>query len=248
MKAQKWRPVQTGLQWLISLGLPDERTAAARLQQRTIVLHPLCGWRFVVAVGTAATAITIAYAHHNTALVTAILGVGALAIAYVEWVLARRETSLDRFYEKLAFANARRNEVEGVEGMSALELYIFSELDNLEYVIERYRFGYMSPALTLRAVQTFENRLTHDWFRNRAEKLLGLPGRCGYSKHTCDAFDCLICQTVERSSLKSATSDPRALRPGDASSDADNSLASTNMRKQRVKTARARRGNRQVRD
>jgi hypothetical protein len=55
--------------------------------------------------------------------------------------------------------------------------------DNLEYVIERYRFGYMSAALALRGVKTFKSRLKKiEGFSDAVRDLL--PGS-GYNMHTC---------------------------------------------------------------
>jgi hypothetical protein len=48
--------------------------------------------------------------------------------------------------------------------------YVYLELDNLEYALERYTQGFASAYTTARAVMTFESRCTTDEFRQRAKQ------------------------------------------------------------------------------
>jgi hypothetical protein len=158
--------------------------AAFELAKVRLNMHPAAAWRLGVVLLIGAIAVTFAIRDANIQLIGAILGAGALAVAYVEWLLSRRESSMDKFYERLRIANDYRRAVKSPDelAISEVRLYVFSELDNLEYVIERYRFGYMSAALALRGVKTFESRLENipGFTELVQELLLG----SGYSENT----------------------------------------------------------------
>jgi len=176
------------MQWLlfwITSSVPrEDREAAAELAD-LLEMHAAAAWRLGIVFLIGAIAVVFAIRGANVQLIGAILGAGALAVAYIEWLLGRRESSMDKFYDRLVLANNYRREVKAPSklGISAAKLYVFSELDNLEYVIERYRFGYMSAALALRGVRTFQSRLKGiKGFRSEVRKLLTLDS--GYSRHT----------------------------------------------------------------
>lgn len=177
--------MQSLLRWMTSFGLREDREAIAQLENIGVKLHPAAGWRPGVVLIIAAVAVIAAALGGKLELIGAILGGGALAVSYVEWVLTRREGSMDKFYERLVLANNYRKAVNEPKGVAItdMDLYVFSELDNLEYVIERYRFGYMSPTLALRGVNTFQSRFHIAHFRERVTGFIDL--NCGYSRHTC---------------------------------------------------------------
>jgi hypothetical protein len=52
-----------------------------------------------------------------------------------------------------------------------LQMYVWRELDNLEYLLERYRLGYLSTRLAFRGVGTFASRFHFEQFR----EILGDP-------------------------------------------------------------------------
>jgi len=83
-----------------------------------------------------------------------ILSIGVLLIGYQQWRDARQEASFERFYDRLNIANSRREKL----GADPFTMYVFAELDNLEYVIERYKLGYMSAELACRGLETFKSR------------------------------------------------------------------------------------------
>jgi hypothetical protein len=158
--------------------------AAFELGKVGLNMHPAAAWRLGVVLLIGTIAVVFAIRGANVQLIGGMLGGGALAVAYVEWLLGRRESSMDKFYERLRIANDYRRAVKSPDELVITEvtLYVFSELDNLEYVIERYRFGYMSAALALRGIKTFESRLEHiPGFTKLVQELL--PGS-GYSEHT----------------------------------------------------------------
>jgi hypothetical protein len=68
----------------------------------------------------------------------------------------------------------------------AMDMYIFAELDNLEYVIEKYRLGYMRPDQALRGVQAFRSRFQIKGFRDEIDRLSkeGLTSHAGYKPAT----------------------------------------------------------------
>jgi len=50
--------------------------------------------------------------------------------------------------------------------------YVYVQLDNLEYALERYRQGLASAETTVRAVNTFQGRCTSVEFQNRVRRQL----------------------------------------------------------------------------
>ncbi|HKH27691.1 MAG TPA: hypothetical protein VKA61_05055, partial [Sphingomicrobium sp.] len=139
--------------------------------------------RLTIAFSTGAIALAVGYWAESWQLVTGILGVGALGIAYIEWMLERRESAINKFYERLKISNDYRKSIKDTDlGMSDENLYVFSEIDNLEFVVEQYRIGYISPALALRAVNTFRGRFGIKGVAERISEFAGIG--CGYSPET----------------------------------------------------------------
>jgi len=175
------------MQWVllfITSSVPrEDRKAALKLARIKLKMHPAAAWRLGVVLLIGGIAVLFAIRGAQVQLIGGILGAGALAVAYIEWLLARRESSMDKFYERLRIANDYRRSVKDPDlGIAEDRLYVYSELDNLEYVIERYRFGYMSAALALRGIRTFQSRLAGiPGFKALVRKLL--PG-AGYSLQT----------------------------------------------------------------
>jgi hypothetical protein len=83
-------------------------------------------------------------------------------VAFYQWRLARYEASLEKYYDRLDIANRRLNtlieqawsnkpdpkEFDVYDnppkvGVSLFDMWVFAELDNLEYVIQKYRRGYI---------------------------------------------------------------------------------------------------------
>ncbi|HEX8641051.1 MAG TPA: hypothetical protein VF704_07820 [Allosphingosinicella sp.] len=52
-----------------------------------------------------------------------------------------------------------------------MQMYVWRELDNLEYLLERYRLGYLSTRLAFRGVATFASRFRFEQF----QEVLGDP-------------------------------------------------------------------------
>lgn len=183
-------------QWILravtTWGLPDDWKAACELERNNIKLHVLSGWRIGVVLVVAAIASAAVADHKRTEFIAAIFAGGALVITYSEWMLGRRESSMDRFYERLETANEHRSNqlVHRDLKMDETERYIFTELDNLEYVIERYRFGYMSAGLARRGLNTFNSRFGIRGFEEQVAT--AIERGCAYNVHTRDVVLKLI--------------------------------------------------------
>jgi len=175
-----------GLLLCVTSSVPrEDRKAARDLAKMKLEMHAAAAWRLGIVLLIGAIAVGFAIRGANVQLIAGILGAGALAVAYIEWLLGRRESSMDKFYDRLVLANNYRREIKTPRklGISQAKLYVFSELDNLEYVIERYRFGYMSAALALRGVKTFESRLKGiEGFSDLVRRLV--TPESGYSEQT----------------------------------------------------------------
>jgi hypothetical protein len=114
-------------------------------------------------------------------------GLAALAagatfiVSYFQWQLARHEISFDKFYEKLNITNQTINacglkeardhagEIDHLRNMR-----VFAQLDTLEYVLGKYRLGFVEFDLVDRAIRTFRSDCDIPWF---AEKVLHWIGR-----------------------------------------------------------------------
>jgi hypothetical protein len=119
-----------------------------------------------------------------------VLTTGAFLIAYQQWREARYEQSLEKFYDRLELANRR---LEKLDNTNTFDMYIFTELDNLEYVIEKYRLDYMSSAHAVRAKRTFYSRCEQEEFR---EKALYWVGVAGYQPTTVEVVKRICTQMV----------------------------------------------------
>jgi len=134
---------------------------------------------------------------------TAVVALGAFILGYQQWRSARFETSIDKFYERLKASNKRLQEwttarelVGAVDDQPNFQqsMYVFSEIDNLEYVIQKYKYGYMSAEQALRGVKTFKARCVHNKFRERAKNCLESGG---YSTEIVGIFD-NVCKEISQ--------------------------------------------------
>ena len=99
---------------------------------------------------------------------TAVLSLGIAIIAYRQWRGARHEISIDKYYDRLEVANKRLEAVE-TDKPTPEDMYVFAELDKLEYVIVKYEYGYISHLLALRALNNFKGICTdRRGFKERA--------------------------------------------------------------------------------
>jgi hypothetical protein len=85
----------------------------------------------------------------------------------------------NRLESVLTVASVRQSLVEMKE--TEYGMYFFSEADNLEYVIEKYKLGYIDKEHAARAADTFRDRCRHAKFRDLIEKHID---DCGYQEET----------------------------------------------------------------
>jgi hypothetical protein len=89
-------------------------------------------------------------------------------------------------------------------GVSMFDMWVFAELDNLEYVLEKYRRGYIEPEQAYRSFRMFLSRCVHDEkFTRRALKFSGTP-----SYHeTIASVVCKVSQCIDNAKAGSVTAD-----------------------------------------
>jgi hypothetical protein len=131
--------------------------------------------------------------------ISSTFAIAVLFLGLQQWYRAREEISMDKFHERLDRANERLSgmNIARQKGRSRdlllghthtpatyeMIAYVFTELDNLEYAIEKHRLGYMQDELASRALNTFRNRCLYQTFRELALDMVEL-GKVGYSPAT----------------------------------------------------------------
>ena len=118
-----------------------------------------------------------------------IMTIGAFMLGLQQWRLNKHEISLEKFYDRLDIVNRRLDEwtaarslvrqfwTEGdTEECYEKAMYVYVEIDNLEYVIEKYLKGYMETKDALRGVTTFKSRCVSEEFRKLVCKQVSLAG------------------------------------------------------------------------
>jgi hypothetical protein len=173
-----------------------------------------------------------------TDVVLAAVSLGALLIGYWQWGKARHETSMDKYYERLNIANGRQDgdqtqvrdmmkpsHPELAEEHPEILMYVYAELDNLEYVIEKYRLGYMNAEQACRGLRTFQLRCWSPRFRRITRHRVHSGD---YNSGTADVVE-RVCEEIEiltareyadarRAAVSSPApqSGPSAVRAGEA--------------------------------
>jgi predicted transcriptional regulator len=145
----------------------------------------------VAAVIAAELAVNVSGASSALQAATAVVAFGALVGGYFQWQAVRNETSIERYYDRLELADHRLDAWPAARALflcpSACEgkqedasyqrcMYVYVELDNLEYAIEKYKVGYMSADTALRALRTFQSRCTSEEFRKIARQSVPTAG------------------------------------------------------------------------
>jgi hypothetical protein len=134
-------------------------------------------------------------------LVTFLLLLGG----YWQWQRARLEISMDKYYERLNIANQWWKSSPPVQKIMAafssdsedpeVTMYVCLEIDNLEYVIEKYRIGYIDDEQACRALRAFQIRcLAAAEFRKIARRRIHAGD---YTPRTA-AVVCSVCDAVDR--------------------------------------------------
>jgi hypothetical protein len=101
-----------------------------------------------------------------------IIGLGALYLGFQQWRAARSEVSLDTFWNRLSASNDKLDdwpevrpfagpwEIDGRDDEAAYRrrMYVYLELDSLEYAVGKYRIGYINSEDAYRSLNTFRHR------------------------------------------------------------------------------------------
>jgi hypothetical protein len=152
------------------------RGELARLGVRKSRTSDLPVWLLAcLLLATGAVAVVAAATHSLSTVVaiaaaTAVITVAGLLVAVLQWRAGLAEKALDALYKRIASANQMRvNASEGLETNDETEIarerpndyrfFVFTEIDSLEYVAVRYRFGLgMTDLIADRAVNHFRCR------------------------------------------------------------------------------------------
>jgi hypothetical protein len=153
--------------------------------------------------------------HPPTDYATAVVTIFVFVLAYYQWRSSRYEKAMEDFYSRLGLANRRRErlalisklmghpwDLKGANEYSEAlcgdddhhwSMYVYAELDNLEYVVEKYNLGYMQARHALRGLRTFYQRCARPAFRYRALKC----ARCmAYNESTVQVVR-KVCEDIE---------------------------------------------------
>jgi hypothetical protein len=104
-----------------------------------------------------------ALSDYGAKVLAAVCASGIFLVGYFQWHAARREQSLERFYDRIKEATQPISDYEMERWKNdplerkihLLNMRVFFQLDNLEYILEKYRRGYVDWDVVDRAVRTF---------------------------------------------------------------------------------------------
>jgi len=126
---------------------------------------------FAVAVGAAIGALTRSFSAEATVrLATVVVPVAGLLVAVVQWRRGLGEKALDALYDRIELANrmqrealqsldADEEEKTAADRLERYTLFVYTEIDSLEYAVRRYRFGLsLNADIVHRAVRHFRSR------------------------------------------------------------------------------------------
>ena len=158
-------------------------------------------------------------------LVTAAVAALASGFAFYQWVDAPRQVTNEKFYERIEITTRQFMQHEFARGLvphfwagkSGIAegkqdgeadfqraLYVYLEIDNLEYMIGRYQQGHAREELFLRAARMFVSRCESEEFCDLA---ILLVKRAGYSDKTVKVVTEFVLTTKYRRIAGSAGDD-----------------------------------------
>lgn len=142
-------------------------------------------------------------------LATPLVTVSAVLLAYHQWKHLRNEVSIAGSLERLDivnsyFRNSNSHDTikhffgdeptwdDGIEDRQEWDrrMYVFMELDNLQYALEKYRLGYSSAYQAMRVVDVFAARCKSEAFLSTTKQLVS-PKAGSYTRETCIAVSSL---------------------------------------------------------
>jgi hypothetical protein len=140
----------------------------------------LLDWRLVFLASFVAVEsymLSLIFAENEAPLkaLSTIAAAAAFLVAYWQWKLAREEASFEKYYDRMNttidFVDKCGLEEAGDSREARLShvrnMRVFNQLDNLEYVLGKYRLGYISTDIVYRAVRNFKTECAQDWFRTK---------------------------------------------------------------------------------
>lgn len=119
-----------------------------------------------------------------------VLTLGAIILGLQQWRSSRHETSLEKFYDRLELANRRLDDwpaaralvsqfwSDGIKDINEYQksMYVYVEIDNIEYIIEKYTRGFMEPKDAYRGFTCFQSRCQSKEFRKIAAMQVAIAG------------------------------------------------------------------------
>ena len=146
---------------LVQLGLHD-----LPVWKRVRTGHVLLAAALAVTSYAAATMLFTGKGENLLKIASAISGALVLVLGYLQWREIRHEISYDRYYDRLAGVNERFNayRLDALAGDPAEKrshlntMFVFGELDLLEYMLGKRRLGYVREELAERAIRSFRSR------------------------------------------------------------------------------------------
>lgn len=124
----------------------------------------------------------------------AVATLGLTIVGCIQWSEARHEASIDKSYDRINLTNDQFCSCKKVcdmfpyfwdeTGKNPREciMYVYLELDNLEYAIAKYYHSSMETETAFRSLRTFLSRCQSEKFLNFAKKYVHLS--IGYSEMT----------------------------------------------------------------
>ncbi|MEG3437577.1 hypothetical protein V0288_10645 [Pannus brasiliensis CCIBt3594] len=124
----------------------------------------------------------------------AVAALGTAIVASIQWLETKQDASLDKFYDRINLTNEQLSCCRKVcdmfpyfwdeTGKKPREsiMYVYLELDNLEYAIAKYQHGSMEIEIAFRSLKTFLSRCQSQDFLDMATKYV--KRSIGYSDIT----------------------------------------------------------------
>jgi hypothetical protein len=135
-------------------------------------------------------------------IIEILVGVSVAVIAYIQWRAARHEISIDKYYDRLDNAN---NRLEKLKDVDPVVLHVFAEMDKLEYVLMKYKIGFMPLDLVRRATDNFESLCKHrNNFHSGAKKFIG---EAAYLPETQEVVNTILDECKPENNLSQIYSD-----------------------------------------
>lgn len=171
--------------------IKEELEALGIRRSKNIFINPWLTALMILALGLGLTVFLgrLYKLDDYTQLASMILAGGAFLVGLQQWKLSRAELAFDKFYERLDIVNNRldqwpaaRNMVKQFWGEADIDeeyqkrMYVYVEIDNLEYATQKYKMRFMVLDDVYREVTLFESRCVSEEFRCYASSQVDVAG------------------------------------------------------------------------